>query len=149
MGLEEKRDFILRKGLARGLEIYNQVAAKLVDEKGVEFLNTEYDKLDSLYSINNPGVLNILGYNLMNQNRLDEALVVFKVNVKKYPDVANGYDSLGECYMNRGENEEAIKAYKMAFEKLEADTTINDNFREFLQESIRDNLEELNSRIDV
>jgi len=123
--------------------------AKLVDEKGVEFLNTEFENLDSLYNISDPGVLNILGYNLINQNRLDEALVVFKVNIKKYPDVANGYDSIAECYVNRGENENAIKYYKIAFEKLKSDTTITDQFREFLEEGIRTNLEELNSGLDV
>jgi len=122
---------------------------KLVNEKGIEFLENEFDSLESVYNITDPNILNILGYNLVNQNRLDEALVVFKVNVKKYPDIANGYDSLAECYMTRGENENAMKYYKIAFEKLKTDTTITDQFRNFLEEGIRNNLEELNGKIDV
>jgi tetratricopeptide (TPR) repeat protein len=131
------------------LQMNRSYISKLVDEKGVDFLNNEFNDLDSLYNINNPGILNILGYNLINQNRLEEALIVFKVNVKKYPEVANGYDSLAECYMTMGDNENAIKYYKIAFEKLETDTTITDDFRQRLEEGIRNNLEELSSRIDV
>jgi len=119
----------------------------LVDEKGVGFLEDEFDSLETKYSVDNPGVLNNLGYNLINQERFDEALVVFKVNIKKYPEVANGYDSLGECFMTMGDNENAIKYYKIAFEKLPADTTINDDFRQRLEEGIRDRINDLESNI--
>jgi len=121
---------------------------KLVDEKGVAFLETEFDSLRTQYRIANSGTLNGLGYNYFFQNRLDDALVVFKTNVKLFPDVANCYDSLGECYLNRGENELAIKYYKLAFEKLDSDTTINDAFREQLRESIPQQLETLGAEVN-
>ncbi len=79
----------------------------------------------------------------MNQNKNDDALVVFKTNIKLYPDIANGYDSLAECYMNRGENDLAIKYYKMAYEKLDTDTTINDAFRDRMKVLIPQQLETL------
>jgi hypothetical protein len=123
--------------------------SKLVDEKGVDFLEREFDSLETVYNITNAGILNIFGYTLVNQEKLDDALLVFKVNLKKYPDIANCYDSLAECYMTRGENENAIKYYKLAFEKLKTDTTVNDQFRETLEEGIRNNLKELGSKIDV
>jgi tetratricopeptide (TPR) repeat protein len=144
---------LLNDRFPQNLNFQTQVSrsylTKLVDEKGVEFLNEEFDNLDSLYSIHNPNVLNTLGYYLINNNRLDEALVVFKVNIKKYPEVANGYDSLAECYLNLGDNENAIKYYKIAFEKLKTDSTLTDQFREFLEENIKNQLDELNSSIDV
>ena len=122
--------------------------AKLVDEKGVEFLETEFDSLETVYNVTNPNVLNILGYALVNQDRLDEALKVFKVNIKKYPDVANCYDSIAECYMTRGENENAVIFYEIANDKLKTDTTITNQFRQRLEEGIRNNLNELSSKID-
>ena len=122
---------------------------KLVDEKGVDFLLNEFESLDSLYNITDPGVLNILGYSLVNQERYDEAKVVFEVNIKKYPEVANGYDSFAEFYMTIGDNANAIKYYKIAFDKLKTDTTVNDQFREFLEEGIRNKLNELGSKLDV
>ena len=121
----------------------------IIEEKGVKFLVDELDDLAEKYQITNAGILNNVGYNLINQSKLDDALVVLKTNVKMFPHVANCYDSLAECFMTRGENEEAIKYYKIAFEKLETDTTINDNFRNQLRESIPQQLEELHSRINI
>ena len=123
--------------------------AKLVEEKGVNFLVDEFADLDSVYNINEHNILNTLGYALVNQERFEEALIVFNVNIKKYPDVANGYDSIAEYYMNRSDNQNAIKYYKIAFDKLKTDTTINDQFRERLEEGIRNNLNELGSKIEV
>ena len=120
----------------------------LVNEKGVDFLETEFDSLLTKYAITNANTLNLTGYNLMNQNKNDDALVVFKTNIKLYPDIANGYDSLAECYMNRGENDLAIKYYKMAYDKLDTDTTINDAFRNALRESIPQQLETLGAELN-
>jgi tetratricopeptide (TPR) repeat protein len=121
----------------------------LIDEKGAEYLEDEIENLVEEYDINNANILNALGYYFMNPNlgRLDDALIVFRTNIKLYPHVANCYDSMAECYMNRNENENAIKYYEMAFEKLDADTTIDDQFREALKESIPERLEELRNRV--
>jgi len=51
--------------------------------------------------------------------------------------------------LNRGETENAVKYYKMAFEKLKTDTTITDQFREFLEDNIRNQLNELSGNLDV
>lgn len=123
--------------------------SKLIDQKGVKFLEQEFDSLESRYNVNNPNVLNNIGYNLINQERLEDALLVFKLNLKKYPEIANCYDSLAECYMNIGDNKNAIKYYKLAFEKLKTDTTVNEQFRERLEEGIKNNLKEMGSNIDV
>ena len=121
---------------------------KIVNENGVEFLETEFDSLQTKYEVANAGILNLLGYNYMNQGRLDEALVIFKTNVKLFPDIANGYDSLAECYLNLGENDLAIKYYKMAYEKLDTDTTINDAFRDRMKVLIPQQLETLGAEVN-
>ncbi len=115
----------------------------LIDEKGVDFLWSELDSLQTKYNINNANVLNGMGYTLMNQGRMDDALEVFKVNIKLYPSIANGYDSIAECYMNRGENEMAIKFYEKAYEMMPDDTTANDEFKKRVMEGIEERLEEL------
>ena len=120
----------------------------LANEKGVEYFVSNFEKLKDQFEIDGPGDLNTLGYYLINQNRLNDALVIFEFNVKLYPDVANGYDSLAECYMNLNENKQAIKYYKIAYEKLPADTTANVEFKEFLKENIEERLEELKSRVN-
>lgn len=62
------------------------------------------------------GRLNNLGYTLMRQNKLLEAIAIFKVNVELYPDSWNVYDSLGEAYMTNGDKELAIANYKKSLE---------------------------------
>ena len=119
----------------------------LIDEKSVDHFIKEFDRLKVNYSIDDPADLNILGYYLMNRDRQDEALAIFKFNLKLYPRVANCYDSLAECFMNRNENEEAIKYYKLAYEKIPSDTTATDEFKQFLKEGIEERLEDLKARV--
>ena len=60
----------------------------------------------------NEARLNNLGYALMRQKKMAEAIAIFKLNVEFYPNAWNTYDSLGEAYMNNGEKELAIANYK-------------------------------------
>ncbi len=62
------------------------------------------------------GRLNGLGYNLMRQGKLREAIAIFKLNVEFYPKSFNVYDSLGEAYATSGEKELAIANYKKSLE---------------------------------
>ena len=64
--------------------------------------------------------LNVYGYQLMNQGRLDDAINIFKWNVKRHPDAWNVYDSLGEALNNNGDVEEAKKNYEIAYDKAPA-----------------------------
>jgi len=140
------------------LEIYpeNNLAAAqkqridftlFIDEKGVDYFLKNFDSLKDEYNIDDPTDLNILGYYFMNLERYDEALAILKFNLDLYPNIANCYDSLAECFMNRHENDEAIKYYKLAYEKLPADTTANEEFKEFLRTNIEEKLEELGDGI--
>lgn len=67
-------------------------------------------------------VINILGYAQVQQGNLEEAIKIFKINVEKFPNSANVYDSLGEGYENNGQYELAKKYYLLAIEKGEANS---------------------------
>lgn len=56
--------------------------------------------------------LNTYGYVLLAQKNYAGALNVFKVNALLYPAMAGTYDSLGEAYMQAGNNGEAKKNYE-------------------------------------
>lgn len=60
--------------------------------------------------------LNDLGYSLLREKKLVEAIAVLKVNAELYPQSANAYDSLGEAYMENGEKELARVNYKRSLE---------------------------------
>lgn len=123
---------------------YQQTALfRKIEEKGVTFLETEFDSLKTKHHINNALILNAMGYYLMGRERFEDALVVFKTNVQLYPGVANCYDSLAECYLNSGDRENARKYYELAYAKLPADSTINDEFRSILKDGIQERLDDL------
>lgn len=80
---------------------------------------------------NNPGTFteletNFLGYRLMQQGNLPAAIEVFKLNVESYPKSFNVYDSLGEAYMNAGQNQLAIESYEKSLELNPANTNGTD-----------------------
>ena len=62
------------------------------------------------------GRINGLGYGLMQQKKLAEAIVLFKLNVEFYPKQSDSYDSLAEAYMTNGEKDLAIANYKKSLE---------------------------------
>ena len=66
--------------------------------------------------------LNMLGYQLVARDNLDDAIVIFELNVEAFPEGFNAYDSLGEAYMLAGRTEEAIANYERSLE-LNPDNT--------------------------
>jgi hypothetical protein len=57
-----------------------------------------------------------LGYNLLNQFKIAEAIAVFKLNTELYPDSSNVWDSLGEGYIYADNKELAVQSYKKSLE---------------------------------
>ncbi|NOX17370.1 MAG: serine hydrolase [Chlorobi bacterium] len=60
--------------------------------------------------------LNLLGYELLNENRLEDAVKIFALNVEEYPKSSNVYDSYAEALMKKGENEKAVENYKKSLD---------------------------------
>jgi CubicO group peptidase (beta-lactamase class C family) len=60
--------------------------------------------------------LNGLAYQMIRENRIDDAFELFKLNVEEYPGSADVYDSLGEAYMIKGNKELAVANYKKSLE---------------------------------
>ncbi|MCF2876514.1 MULTISPECIES: serine hydrolase domain-containing protein [unclassified Tenacibaculum] len=65
-------------------------------------------------AINLEGIINSVGYQLINQNKLEKAIYVFKLNTKEYSNSANTFDSLAEAYFVNKENNKAKKNYEKA-----------------------------------
>jgi len=55
--------------------------------------------------------LNALGYQLVQANKLRQAIRIFQLNVEAYPNSGNTYDSLAEAYMDDGNKPQAIANY--------------------------------------
>lgn len=61
--------------------------------------------------------LNAHGYQLLAQGQKQEAIEVFRINVKRYPDSWNVYDSLADGYEQNGNMKDALTNYKIALSK--------------------------------
>jgi Tfp pilus assembly protein PilF len=60
--------------------------------------------------------MNNLGYEFLYNNKNEEALKVFNLNIRAYPHRWNVYDSMAEAFMLDGENDKAIEYYKKSAE---------------------------------
>jgi predicted alpha/beta superfamily hydrolase len=82
---------------------------------GIPGLEEHYKRLSDRYGyqIDIPElVVNGLGYQYLAQNKLEEAIAVFKWNVQHYPGSWNVYDSLGEAIAKKGDTKLAIENYE-------------------------------------
>jgi predicted alpha/beta superfamily hydrolase len=62
-------------------------------------------------------LMNQLGYQmLLGQGKIEDAIEIFKSNVKRYPGSANVYDSLAEAYEKAGKLALAVPNYERAVE---------------------------------
>ncbi len=66
--------------------------------------------------------INAYGYSLIGQKKYDEAIAVFRKNIKDYPNSWNTYDSLGEALAAKGDTKASIENYRKAL-SMTSDTT--------------------------
>jgi CubicO group peptidase (beta-lactamase class C family) len=60
--------------------------------------------------------INSIGYALLQQRRVADAVLIFERNASRFPRSANVYDSLGEAYAAAGNREKAIANYRRSLE---------------------------------
>ena len=92
---------------------------------GLKGLEAHYRELSARYGYEIPAerAINNLGYQLLADKKVAEAIVVFKRNVELYPASANVYDSLADGYEADGKLDLAAKNAQKA---VEVGTKIDD-----------------------
>lgn len=85
---------------------------------GLKGADEHYRKLSQKLGYTLPvpeGLINEIGYRLMNAGKMEEAIATFKSNVERYPASANVYDSLAESYERNDQLELARVNYEKAY----------------------------------
>ncbi|MFT4851094.1 MAG: tetratricopeptide (TPR) repeat protein, partial [Sediminicola sp.] len=102
---------------ARRCNILPSVANKLkqiVDNTGVDKIEVAYADLKKnqadTYNFSEDQ-LNQLGYHYLGNEKVENALAIFKLNAETFPNSANVYDSYGEALLANGDKEKAIENY--------------------------------------
>jgi len=60
--------------------------------------------------------VNAVGYALLRSEKREQALAVFQLNTRVFPDAFNAWDSLGEAQASLGHDDEAIRAFQRSLE---------------------------------
>lgn len=68
----------------------------------------------SAYNFENEDELTMYGYSLLWENKVAEALEIFKLIAQEFPNSANAYDSLGEAYLANGDMALSLANYEKA-----------------------------------
>lgn len=96
--------------------------------KAMETYNLLKEKCETTYSFENPGELNKLGYELLRDQKIESAIKIFSLNINRFKNLPNPYDSRGEAYFTK-------KAYLLSrndyLKVLELDST-NQNAKNML-----------------
>jgi CubicO group peptidase (beta-lactamase class C family) len=72
-------------------------------DKGIELYKVLKKNNINDYNFSNESELNRLGYEFLGDNKIDEAIKIFNLNVNEFPNSSNVYDSRGEAYFNKKE----------------------------------------------
>jgi len=87
--------------------------------EGIEVTIATYKKAKKTEADNyffSEGSINSFGYELLQVDKIKDAIEIFKLNVEEYPESGNAFDSLGEAYMVDGDTKLAIENYEKSIE---------------------------------
>jgi tetratricopeptide (TPR) repeat protein len=83
---------------------------------GLEGVEQHYRALSNRFGfkVSAEQEINSLGYNLLGNKKVDEALAAFRRNVELYPQSANTYDSLADGFEAAGKPDSAVQNVEKA-----------------------------------
>ena len=116
-------------GVAKARQIYDDTRKK--DKTTILFPESE---------------LNQFGYQVLQEGRAKDAIVIFQMNVDEYPKSANTYDSLSDAYLADGNTAEALKFAERALEKLAGDTQAPEEFKQQVRASAEGKIKQLKKK---
>lgn len=116
VNLDEARAWVDRSLTMResftGLRVKAALLDKKGDAKGAEALRAKALTVATEIEVNQ------LGYTLLGQKKVDEALALFQRNVQDHPTSWNVYDSLAEACALKGDKTQAAANYRRALERV-------------------------------
>jgi hypothetical protein len=124
-------DFALEKGLVK-----STVSIPLNETRFLKLLNSSgWDKAEQVYREDhkkNPDsdllddhALNLMGYGLLRQGRTSDAISVFKLVTRDYPNSVNAYDSLGDAYAEAAQPDLAVAASQKELALAQSDSSLS------------------------
>lgn len=82
-----------------------------VEEQIALYYSLKKDSAD-VYNFENEQELTLYGYAYLWENKVAEAIEIFRLIVAEFPNSSNAYDSLGEAYLKNGNKELSLHNYE-------------------------------------
>ena len=90
---------------------------RVLRTKGINPAVAEFWRLREQDSTATPeSLLNDIGYDLLKQSRVDDAIRAFRANIAAYPDSPRVYEAIGDAYLAGGHRTAARDGYRRAAE---------------------------------
>lgn len=124
-------DFAMEKGLVKptvSIPLNQSRFLKLLNSAGWEKAEQAYNedrKRNPDSDLLNERALNLAGYRLLQDNKATDAISVFKLVTRDYPNSTNAYDSLGDGYAAAGQAEQAIAASQKEMALAQSDSSLS------------------------
>jgi len=97
---------------------YEAIRAKSLQnvDIGIKTYRELKENHQDLYKPISPSELNKLGYELLQMDRKEDAIKIFLLATSEFPDNANLFDSLGECYLSNEQYDLSLDNYEKSLE---------------------------------
>ena len=92
-------------------------------------------KNDPSATLFNENLVNMIGYEHIEQGDKKGAIEILKLNAMAYPASANVYDSLSDAYLADGQKDLALENAQIALKTLSSDTTTSEEMRKEIKSS--------------
>ena len=121
---EERREYGVETLAEQKVKEYEMNLLSLSDyyattnsiDKTIELIKTEFKrKIEVKYNVSEMGLI-MFGDELMNSEKNEEALKVFRLNTELYPGGYRAFYMYGDCLLKVNRREDAIKAYQKSSE---------------------------------
>ncbi len=89
------------------------------------------------------GVINAIGYELLQAGRAADAVAMFELNAEAYPGSANTLDSLSDGYLAAGNKVKALEYARKAVAALPGDKDASAEFKQQIRESAEGKIRQL------
>jgi CubicO group peptidase (beta-lactamase class C family) len=97
-----------------GKRLYDIIKMKDVNEAVSKYFQIKASS-SKVYNFDE-NELNDLAYQMIRENRIDDAVELLKVNIEEYPNSANVYISMAEAYLTKGNVNLAIENYEKSLQ---------------------------------
>lgn len=135
----ENHQSIVHQSLYNGLRwlFKGWRASHAVQSKGLSAIKDHYSSLTKKfnYLVQPPAdLLNTMGYRLIDQKKLNDAIPYFEYCAQLYPNFWMAYHNLGYCYQNTGNKQKAIENYEKSLKVNPRNTLASQRLKQLKEE---------------